>query len=129
MIGQARQQRTGRNIGDMADRPLDLAFLTQGGAEIDDCRILDAGGEIEQHAIGAEIVHLIGRKILDQGQGAIAQQRRPIIIGAHLHAPFLISHGERTVDRGITGIFEIVLVVGDVMPPQNVHPVGPWNRE
>ena len=124
MVGQTRQQRPRRHIVDIVDRAFDLAFLAQRRSQIDDGGIFEAGAEIQQHAVGAEILKLFGRQILDRGQGPVAKQRGPVIIGAHLHTALVGADRRRRFDRGVIAAVEIILVVGDVMPPQSVHPVG-----
>ena len=55
VIGDARQQRASGNVGQLGDRARSAAFDCELVAEKHDRRILDAAGEIEQHAVGAEI--------------------------------------------------------------------------
>src|SRR3546814_2988391 len=68
-------------------------------------------------------------QIFDGRQAAVAQQRRPIIIGTHLH-PALVGADKRPrFDSRVVGRTEIVLVIGDFMTPQSDHPIGPWRSE
>ena len=72
MVGQPGDERAGGDIVDIGDRPLNLAFLPQRGAEIDHRGIIEAHAEIEQDAVRAKILQLVRRQILDRRQGAIA---------------------------------------------------------
>ena len=117
MVGQPRHERAGGHVIDIGDRSFDLAFLPQGGAEIHDRRVFETRAEIEQDAVGAEIVQFFRCEILDRGQGAVAQQRGPIIIGPHLHPPFVGHHHQRRVDRGVFAMVDVVPVVGDIESP------------
>ncbi len=112
MVGQARQQRTAGHFADMGDRIGDAAFLAQRFAEIADRRIFDPAGEIEQHAVRAEIDDAFRIKILDRRIGATAQQRHPVIIGAHMHPPFVGADIQpRLIDARI---FDIRVVMAGI---------------
>jgi hypothetical protein len=77
------------------DLAIGAALLGEDRAKIADRRVLDPAGEVQQHAVGAEIREILGFQILDRREGAVAQQACPMVIGAHLHAAFVLPDGVR----------------------------------
>src|SRR3546814_8484957 len=82
---------------------------------IDDGGIFQPRAEVEQDAERPEILQILGHQIFDGRQAAVAQQRRPIIIGAHLHPALVGADKRRRFDSRVVGRTEIVLVIGDFM--------------
>lgn len=55
--------------------------------------------------MGAKILGILGVQILNRGQGAVTEQRNPVIIRAHMHAPLLgLEHGRRLYRTEIVNI-------------------------
>src|SRR3546814_17853833 len=54
MIGEARQQRAARHLGDAGERGIETAFIEQRAAEERDTGDLEPRGENKQEAIGPE---------------------------------------------------------------------------
>ena len=81
------------------------AFLRESFAQELHGRVLDAGGEVQQHAEGSEIGEVCGIEIVDQREHPLAQQAGPVIIGAHLHAALVLPDGlgRRFVRRSGSG--------------------------
>ncbi len=89
MIGQPRQQRTARNVVDSVDALADPAFGADRIADVRGRRAVAAGGEVEQDAVRREILDVAGLEVFDRGIVAAVEQRRPVIIGADVHAPLV----------------------------------------
>ena len=81
----------------MRRRRVQPAFLAQCAAEIGDRRIGHVAAEVEQHAVRAEVDDVLGLQILDRRIGAALQQRHPVIIGAHVHAPLVATQVEHAI--------------------------------
>ena len=91
VVGDAAQQRAGRHVRQVGDRAMPAAFLRESLAKELHGGVLDAGGEVEQHAVGAEIGEVRGIEIVDQREHPLAQLARPVIIGAHLHPALVLT--------------------------------------
>ena len=98
---------------------VDLRFFAQPFAEIGDARIFDTRGKVEQHRIGAE-VGAVEVEILDRRIGAVGKQRRPMIISAHLHPPFVDTDSRRRIDRAI-----VLIVAARKQSAHAVHHSSP----
>ncbi len=86
MIGQPRQQRSARHLGDLLDIIRQTAFGTNGGAHIRGRRAISTGGEIEQDTVWREVRDAAGFEVLDRGIVAAVEQRYPIIVSTDMHA-------------------------------------------
>jgi hypothetical protein len=141
MVGQPRQQRSARHLGDASHRAVERALLAQRPSEIRDRRILGAAGEIEQHAVRPEVGDPGRLEILYIGIGPRLQQRHPVIVRADMHATLVAAEIEhlvrhRGIDRIVDGdpvIVEIARAIhasepssltGDMPLPKLVH--RPW---
>jgi len=89
MVGQPRQQRAARNVVDRPDLVVYAAFLADRRADVGRGRAIAAAGEVEEHAVGREVDEVRGFQIFDRGIIAPVEQRHPIIVGAHVHAPLV----------------------------------------
>ena len=78
------------------------AFLAQRAPQIGDGRIVDAAGEIDQYAVRAEVGDIGGIEVVDAGAGAALQQRHPVVIGAHVHAPLVAAEREGGIVHAAT---------------------------
>ena len=90
MIGDPRQQRARGHIGERMDFAVGPAFTGELFAEELDRRVFDPAGEIEQHAVRPEIGQRVGIEFLNRGKVAVVEQAGPMVVGAHLHAPFVL---------------------------------------
>ena len=95
MVGYARKQRAARHIIEPGDVALAAAFLRQFLAEIGNRGIVDVTGEVEQDAIGSEIGLVLRIEVSDGGEVAVVEKRCPKIVGAHLHAAFVLADRRR----------------------------------
>src|SRR5690606_36734151 len=86
--------------------------------QIDDRRIVEAEGEIEQHAVRAEIFHIFRIEILDRWKRTVSQQGNPVIISAYMHAPLLPGDRGRRFYRAM---IEAALVIDSVLAAEIVH--------
>lgn len=93
MVGDLRQQRTAGDLVEIGDGIVEIALVTQRLADERDSGIFDSRGEIEQHAVGAEVLDILRIKILDRRKYAVSQQLGPIVVGAHMHAPLIAAKG------------------------------------
>jgi len=100
VIGQARQQGAAGHLGDMGDRSVESGLLAQRAAEEANRGIVDALGEIEQHAVRAEVHDVVRIEILDRRIGAAVEQRDPVVVGAHVHAALVGADRQRAIVYG-----------------------------
>ena len=124
MIGNAREQRAARHVGESRQFLLaDVAFARELVAQIGDAGVFDPAAEIQQHAVGAEIGKLLGFEVLDRRKVAVFQQARPMVVGAHLHAPFVLA--DRGGRRQMSGnlVDRLVAVVLGERPVIAAHAV------
>ena len=132
MVGDAAQQAAAGHVVQPGKLfGVDVAFIGQLRAEIGNTRVLYAGGEVQQHAVGAEIVERFRLQVFDTREGAVLQQARPVIVGAHLHAPLVLPDGggRRVVDAVILGGIVTAFVLCAFQPgveiaPQVIHDKG-----
>ena len=125
MVGEPRQQGTTRHLGNAADRRVERAFLAQRTAEELDARVLDPQREVEQDAVGAEIGDIVGIEVLDRRIGAARQQRHPVIVRAHVHAPFVVADRGRCIADG--GVLVVKRLVAPVVveAASGIHAIFP----
>ena len=123
MVGQPRQQRPCRHIGNRQRLFVETAFMVQFDTEIRDCRIFGAACEIEQHAIGAEISQFFRVQVLDRRQGATVKQRHPVIVSAHVHASLIASDRSGRINGIIVFIRLIPVITRKITHP--VHSASP----
>ena len=90
MIGDPRQQRARRNIGQSFDLAIGAAFEPELFAEELDRGIFDSAGKVEQHAVRPEIGQSLGIEVFDRGEITVVEQACPMVVGAHLHAPLVL---------------------------------------
>ena len=78
--------------------------------------------EREAEAVGdlCTEVGAIEVEILDRRIGAVGKQRRPMIIGAHLHPPFVDTDSRRRIDRAI-----VLIVAARKQSAHAVHHSSP----
>ena len=93
VIGDAAQQRARRHVRQAGDGVRTAAFECQLCANELHNRILDPGGEVEQHAVGAEIGAAGRIEIVDQREHPVTELSSPVIIGAHLHTALVLADG------------------------------------
>src|SRR5204863_5239690 len=86
MVGEPRQERTARDIGNGLDVVADAAFLADRSSNIWSCRIVAAFGKIEQDRMRPEILDAVGFQVLDRRIVPPFEQRTPVIIGPPMHS-------------------------------------------
>ena len=112
VIGDAAQQRARRHVGKPGDdHAIRVAFRRELFAKEAHRRIVDTEGEIEQHRMRAEIGEIAGIKILNAGEHVFAEQARPMVVGAHLHAALVLADGMRRELAGASRLGAVVLAV------------------
>ena len=111
MVGDAAQQRSAGHVGQAPDRGIHVAFLRQFVADEGKARVFDTVVEMQQHAVRTEIGKGFGLQLGNVRQGAVAQQPRPVIIGAHLHPALVLADGRQwTVVAEILPVVVMVVV-------------------
>jgi hypothetical protein len=94
MIGEPRQERAARNVGDCPGIVVEPAFFADIGADVGDRRVVAAAGEVEKDAVAGKILDVRGFKVLDRREVAAIEQGDLVVVRAHMH-PALIG-----ADRG-----------------------------
>lgn len=97
MIGQAGEQRAARHLADSVDLRLQSTFLAQRAAEKGDERIVQPAREVEKDGVLPEIGDGGGVEAVDGGIGPPAQQRHPMVVGAHMHPALVAAQIEHLV--------------------------------
>ena len=109
MVGEPRQERATRHLGHLGDAAGQAALLAQRPPEERDAGIGHVAREIEEHAVLAEIGDVGGLQILDRGIGSPFEQRHPVVVGAHVHAPLVAAEVEqRLVPAGCRRVRQFV---------------------
>ena len=113
MIGDAAQHRAARHARQLVERGAVAAFGAQFLADIGEPRIVHVVGQVEQQRMRSEIARRGGIEIVDVGKGAVAQQAGPVVVGAHLHAAFVLAdrRGQRFETGAVIGDIAVVEVV------------------
>jgi hypothetical protein len=101
MVRKARQQRAGRHLVDVPDRPVDSALGAKLRPEIGDFGIFRIAREIEEDAVRPEILDGPWVDIADRREGSAGQKRDPVIIGPHMHAALIGADIGRPVHHGV----------------------------
>ena len=129
MVGKTRQQRSAGHVGDRPRVLVEATFVADRPADIRNRGILASAGEVQQDAVPGEIADVRRLEFLDRGEVATIEERDPVIIGAHMHAPLVgADRGGNVVGRRrfrrlrqveIAGMFAVRVhcVLGPHFPP------------
>ena len=110
MIGNAAQHRSTGHGRQTGKRAVLTGLDRQFGADERNLRIVDIVRQVEQNRIGPEVVERVGFEVGNVWEVEIAEKRRPVIVGANLHAAFVLADRRwRRIEIGVV-LLDVVVV-------------------